>query len=241
MIRCVVVDDEALARELLEDNIRRVPFLELAATCKNAFEAMEVLSAAPVDLVFLDIHMPDLSGIQFLKTLTERPMVIFTTAYEQYALQGYDLDVVDYLLKPFSYERFLKSVNKANDLMKRTSKPSPETAEDTATRENFLFVRSEYKLVKIEIRDILYIEGLKDYIRIHSPEKTVVTLMSMKAIEERLGNMCFVRVHRSYIVNLRKIDYIQGNTLKVGAKDVPIGENFRENFFSIINQNPNCK
>ena len=238
MIRCLAIDDEVLALELLEDNIRKVPFLELAGKCRSAFEAMEILRNEPVDLVFLDIQMPDISGIQFLKSLRKRPLVIFTTAYEKYALEGFELDAVDYLLKPFTLERFLRAVNKAREFLERGRRPvTIPVQRGTKETPGFLFVKSDYKLVKIEFREIRYIEGLKDYVKIFSGERTVITLSSMKSIEEKLPAGMFIRVHRSYIVNIRKIEYLQRNHLRIGTKNIPLSDTYREAFLRIINQN----
>jgi DNA-binding LytR/AlgR family response regulator len=238
MIRCIAIDDEKLALELIEDDIRKVPFLELVKTCKSGFEALDVLQNEKIDLLFLDIQMPDISGIQFLKSLTTKPLVIFTTAYEKYALEGFELDVIDYLLKPYSFERFLKAVNKAQEYLTITGKLRlPETAEESSAAGNFFFVKSDYKLVKIEIGEILYIESLKDYVKICTGGKPILTLSSMKAIEERLPSSDFIRVHRGFIVNIRKIQFIQRNFAVVENKEIPIGENYREAFLKAIKQN----
>jgi DNA-binding LytR/AlgR family response regulator len=235
MIRCLAIDDEILALDLLEDNIRKVPFLEMAGRCRSAMEAMEMLAAGTVDLIFLDIQMPDMSGIQLLNSLHQKPMVIMTTAYEKYALKGYDLDVIDYLLKPFSFERFLRAVNKAQDFMQLKEKNKNKQGEEPETTSGkYLFVKSDYKLVKINLDEIMYIEGLKDYVRIYTAEKPVITLMSMKAVEEKLPASDFVRVHRSFIVNIRKIKYIEQGSIMIGTKEIPIGNNFREQFFNKI-------
>jgi len=238
MIRCIAIDDENLALELLEDDIRKVPFLELVKTYKSGFEAMDMLQNEKIDLLFLDIQMPDISGIQFLKSLSHPPLVIFTTAYEKYALEGFELDVIDYLLKPYSFERFLKAVNKAQEYLSNTGKiRSPEQTEETHASDNFFFVKSDYKLVKIEISEIQYIESLKDYIKIYTGGKPVLTLSSMKAIEDRLPSSDFIRAHRGFIVNIRKIKYIHRNFVMVENKEIPIGENYREGFLKAINQN----
>ena len=180
MIRCIAIDDENLALDLIEDDILKVPFLQLVKKCRSGIEALDVLQTEKIDLLFLDIQMPDISGIQFLKSLPHKPLVIFTTAYEKYALEGFELDVVDYLLKPYSFERFLKAVNKAQEhlsiLEKNQTLPS---AEEISFSNQFIFVKSDYKLVKIEIAEIQYIESLKDYIKIFVGDKPVVTLSSL--------------------------------------------------------------
>jgi DNA-binding LytR/AlgR family response regulator len=232
-----VIDDENLALDLIEDDILKVPFLQLVKKCKSGIEALDVLQTEKIDLLFLDIQMPDISGIQFLKSLPHKPLVIFTTAYEKYALEGFELDVVDYLLKPYSFERFLKAVNKAQEHLSILEKnPALPSAEEISFSNHFIFVKSDYKLVKIEIAEIQYIESLKDYIKIIVGDKPVVTLSSMKAIEEKLVAPDFIRVHRSFMVNLRKIQYIHRNFVKVGDKEIPIGDNYKENFLQVINQ-----
>jgi DNA-binding LytR/AlgR family response regulator len=236
MIRCIAIDDEKLALDLIEDDILKVPFLQLVKKCRSAIEALDVLQAEKIDLIFLDIQMPDISGIQFLKSLPHKPLVIFTTAYEKYALEGFELDVVDYLLKPYSFERFLKAVNKVQEHLSVQEKNQEQTAEEISFSNQFIFVKSDYKLVKIEISEIQYIESLKDYVKIVIGDKPVVTLSSMKAIEEKLIAPDFIRVHRSFIVNIRKIQYIHRNFVKVGEKEIPIGDNYKDNFLQIINQ-----
>jgi DNA-binding LytR/AlgR family response regulator len=236
MIQCLAVDDEMLALDLLEDNIKKVPFLELVQTCRTAVEAMEVLRNKPIDLLFLDIQMPDISGIQLLKSLHHKPMVIFTTAFSKYATEGFDLDVIDYLLKPYSFERFLKAVNKAHEYiaMREHVHQQPAVKETTAAPA-FLFVKADYKLYKINLKDILYIEGLKDYIKIYASDKPIVTQMSMKTIEEKLPANDFIRVHRSFIVAFDKIDFIQKHMLTIGKKEIPVSEHYRDELFKIIN------
>jgi len=225
-----------LALDLLEDNIKKVPFLDLVKTCRSAMEAMEILRTQSVDLLFLDIQMPDISGIQMLKSLHQKPMVIFTTAYSNYAKEGYDLDVIDYLLKPYSFERFLKAVNKVREYMDLHELARNQTnSKEIVSSSNFLFVRADYKLVKINLDDIIYIEGLKDYVKIYTGEKLIITQMSMKSLEEKLSPRNFIRVHRSFIVAFNKIDYIQKHMLMIGKKEIPISEHYRNQLFSIIN------
>ena len=238
MIRCIAIDDEALALDLIEDNIRKVPFLELVKRCKSAFEAMEFLQNEKIDILFLDIQMPDITGIQFLKSLQNRPLVIFTTAYEKYALEGFELDVIDYLLKPFSFDRFLKAVTRARDYLHlKETASSQETTNENKSTADFIFVKADYKLVKIDFNEILYIEGLKDYIKIYTGGKPVLTLMSLKSLEEKLPSEDFVRVHRSYIVAVKKIQFIQRNFIHIGDKEIPVSDNYKEQLLTIINQN----
>jgi DNA-binding LytR/AlgR family response regulator len=229
-MRCIAVDDESLALDLLEDNIRKVPFLTLVKRCKNAFEAHEAVMKENIDLMFLDIQMPGISGVQFLQSISNPPLVIFITAYEQFALQGFNLDVVDYLLKPASFDRFLKAANKAHELFTlKNAAPSNASSE-------YLFVNSEYNLVKINIRDIIYIEGLKDYIKIFIANATrpIITRLSMKSIEEKLPPDRFVRVHKSYIIAIDKIISIRKGKISINNVHVPISEHYKENLYRFI-------
>ncbi|MGZ4034876.1 MAG: LytR/AlgR family response regulator transcription factor [Bacteroidia bacterium] len=233
MIQCLAVDDETLALDLLEDNIRQIPFLHLVKRCKNAYEAMEVLQNEPIDLIFLDIQMPGITGMQFLQSLQSRPMVIFITAYKKYALDGFNLDVLDYLVKPVPFDRFLKASNKALEYYNLKQKPMH--LQDTTTE--YIFVNSEYNLVKILINDITYIEGLKDYIKIHLTNlvKPVITRLSLKAIEEKLPSAKFIRVHKSFIISIDKISSIRKNRILVNESEVPLSDLYRANLFKIIN------
>ncbi|WP_333820575.1 LytR/AlgR family response regulator transcription factor [Ohtaekwangia sp.] len=234
---CVAVDDEPLALDLLEDNIKKIPYLKLLKKCSNALEANSFLQTQPVDLVLLDIQMPGLTGIQFLQGLSKNPpLVIFITAYEKYALEGYNLDVVDYLLKPVSFERFLKAVNKAHDKFTAQKHPvviQPVAAAPVAT---YLFVNSEYNLVRIDFSDIAYIEGLKDYVKIFllSSPRPVITRMSMKSLEEKLPADQFVRVHKSFIVSLNKITSIRKGRISLLKAQIPISEHYKDNLNRFI-------
>lgn len=240
MINCIAVDDEPLALELLEDNIKKIPFLNLQAKFTNAISALEFLQNENTDLIFLDIEMPHLSGLGMLKTLKNRPLVIFITAYEKYALQGFELDVLDYLLKPVPFDRFLRAAGKAKDFLYYTrqipelvSERNPENEET-----NFIFVKSDYKIVKIEIDDILFVEGLKDYIKIYARnEKPIITLSSLKAIESRLNGTDFVRVHKSFIISVKKIDSISKSRINIGTHTIPISDSYRDILFGIIGKN----
>ena len=234
MIRCLAIDDETPALDILEDNIRQVPFLQLVKKCKNAYAAMEVLQQEPVDLLFLDIEMPGINGLSFLKSLPNRPMVIFITAYRNYAVEGFDLDVLDYLIKPVAFDRFLRAVNKALEYHGFKQK-------ETATALHFpdyLFVHTEYQLTKIFIHEITYIEALRNYIKIYRTggSKAILCKLSMKAIEEKLPGGKYARVHKSFIVFLDKISSIRNDSLRIGETDVPLSRSYREDFFRMINQ-----
>lgn len=230
MIRCLAIDDEELALELLVDNIQKVPFLELVAACNNPLEAMKILQQQEVDLIFLDIQMPGLTGLQFIQSTSKPYMFILITAYEKYALEGYNLDVIDYLVKPVELNRFFKACNKAQELYQLRSQSKNESEQE------YFFVNVEYSLVKIQKSDITYIEGLKDYVKIHlrSDLKPVITRMSIKSIEEELNPSKFIRIHKSYIVSLAAISSVRKNSVFVGAIELPLGESYRENLYSII-------
>jgi DNA-binding LytR/AlgR family response regulator len=236
-MNCIAVDDEKLVLDLVVDNIKQVPYLHLVKACKNAMEAIDVLQKEKIDLIFLDIQMPKLSGLQFIQTLQQPPMIIFITAYEQYALEGYNLNVVDYLLKPVSFERFLKACNKAKELYDLRNEKSITT---TANEESpdYIFVHVEYTLVKILFADILFIEGLKDYIKIHlaSSTRPVLTKMSMKAMEEKLPTDKFIRVHKSYIVSADKISVIKRDLIVIGNHEIPVSDFYKENLNRITNK-----
>ena len=232
MLRCIAVDDEPLALELLEDNISQVPYLELVAKCSNAMEAMKVLEKEQVDLLFLDIQMPGLTGLQFIQSMREKPMIILITAYEKYALDGFNLDVIDYLVKPVPLDRFIKACNKAKELYELRQKPKVKEPE---TKSEYLFVNVDYSLVKVNFADIKYVEGLKDYIKIHVKNSTraIITRMPMKTIEEELPVDKFIRIHKSYIVSKDHITAIRKNSIFIDEMELPVGENFRDSVLNI--------
>lgn len=227
MLRCIAVDDEPLALELLEDNISKVPHLQLIATCGNAMEAIKVLREQTVDLIFLDIQMPGLTGLQFIQSLNERPMIILITAYEKFALEGFNLDVVDYLVKPVSFERFVKACNKAWELYQLRTKPKELTAGKSP---GYIFVNVDYSLLKIVIDDIMWVEGLKDYIKIHirNSSKPVITRMTMKSVEELLPANRFIRIHKSYIAAMDFITAVRRSTVMIGTLELPVSDTYQE-------------
>jgi DNA-binding LytR/AlgR family response regulator len=245
MLNVLIVDDEPLALDVLETYIAQMPELRLVKRCSNALEANDALKDQAIDLMFLDIQMPQLTGIDFVKTLTRPPMVVFTTAYPNYAIQGFDLNALDYLLKPISLERFMKAVNKAVEQAELQHREIPATNGVAHTPANdgldFFFVKADKKLVKVNFEDIIYIEGLKDYVIIRLLNGRVITLQTMKSLEDRLPNGRFKRIHRSYIVAMDKITAIEGNMVEVLEKDkpklLPIGKNYRDELLEMIDRN----
>lgn len=237
-MRCIIIDDEPLALDLLEDDISKIPFLTLTHKFQSPFEAIPLLKRGEVDLLFLDIQMPDITGLEFLKSLEVKPVVIFTTAYDQYALEGYNLDVVDYLLKPIPFERLLKAAGKAQDFFRaRNMSGQPSGAHPNENQyPEYIFIKSGYDIVRINIADILFIEGLKDYVKIFLPPHPILTLMNLKAIVDKLPPKKFIRVHRSYIVALDKIKAIRKNKIIIADKEIPIGEHYKEAFYQLINE-----
>jgi DNA-binding LytR/AlgR family response regulator len=226
----MIVDDEPLVRDLLEDNISQLSYLYLVKSCKNALEAWDVIQQESIDLIFLDVQMPRLSGLQFLQSLDKPPLVILVTAYNEYALEGFNLQVVDYLLKPFSFERFIKACGRANELFQLKNKPA-----DTEEYPDF-FVNVEYTLVKIIIADINYIEGLKDYIKIHlsTNERPILTRMSIKAIEEKLPPSQFIRTHKSFLVAAKKITTVKRDFVCIGSQEIPVSASYKEKIAHLI-------
>src|ERR1700710_1302361 len=236
MIRCLVVDDEPLALHILEDYISKVPFMELVKSTTNPIEALTLVQEGNIDLVFLDVQMPELTGIQFLRISNGKTKVILTTAYPQYALEGYELDVIDYLLKPIAFDRFFKSVQKAQSIIQPSAKPEIkiDTAQQTDFLSDFIFVKTEHKIQKVYLNDILFIEGLKDYISIFTPAERIITLQNMKKMEDALPEKHFIRVHKSYIVSINKIDSIERSRIFIGDKIIPVGDTYRDEFFKIV-------
>ncbi|HEY4653236.1 MAG TPA: response regulator transcription factor [Cyclobacteriaceae bacterium] len=236
-ITCLIVDDEPLARNLLKEYVNKVPYLDLKGTCSNAIEAMELMRRHPVDLLLLDIQMPDITGTTFVKTLQRKPLVIFTTAYSDYALESYDLDVVDYLLKPITFERFLRAIDKVGQRVTSVTAVAAVKPTQGEAESSFIFVKDGTKLVKVRWEDILYIEGLKDYVTIHTREKKIVTLQRLKTLETQLPANKFIRIHNSYIVALGAIDVIHKNDVQVGKTLLPISDTYRRAFREFIEKN----
>ena len=234
-IKCLAIDDEPLALKQIGGYIKKTPFLELVALCNNAFDAMGFLQADQVNLMFVDINMPDLSGMDFVKSLSEKPFIIFTTAYSEYAIEGFKVDAIDYLLKPIGYKDFLRAVNKVHtlfDLIKHKSNP-------IKTSPDHLFVKSEYRLIRIELSEIKYIESMHEYVRIHLiSEKPVMTLASLKSIEEQLPPERFLRVHRSFIVNTERIKVIERNRIVFENNVyIPVSDQYKAKFQDFLSKN----
>ncbi|WP_336514472.1 LytTR family DNA-binding domain-containing protein [Pollutibacter soli] len=232
MIRCIAVDDEPLALELLEDNISKVPYLELVASCNNVMEAMAVLEKNTVDLIFLDIQMPGITGLQWISSMREKPMIIMITAYEKFALEGFNQDVVDYLVKPVPLERFIKACQKAKELH---SLKTAAAGKSTQTFD-FIFVPSDYSMLKVVIGDIRWIEGLKDYIRINlfSSSKPIITRFTMKNIEDLLPAREFLRIHKSYIVAVSAITAVRKSSVFLNDLELPVSDNYRDELQALL-------
>lgn len=236
MIRCLAIDDEPLALTQLTGYIRQTPFLEETGSCHSALQALEIMSREPVDLVFVDIDMPDLNGMDFVRSLFVKPMVVFTTAYSEYAVEGFQVDALDYLLKPIGYPHFLKAATKARNQYELTKRAAVTGVQTGGERQ--LFVKADYKMVQVNMDSILYVEGQNEYIKIHTDQgRPIMTLLSMKAIEEKLPSEHFMRVHRSYIVNLQRIDYVSRGRIQIGKEiTIPVSDQYREAFNSYLDK-----
>ncbi|OSY87466.1 chemotaxis protein CheY [Tenacibaculum holothuriorum] len=232
-IKCLLVDDEPLAIKLLEKHIAKIESLEVVATCNNAIKAFEILNTKQVDLLFLDIKMPNLTGIDFLKTLKNPPKTIFTTAYRDYAIESYDLGVIDYLLKPITFERFFKAI----DRFLKDNTTQTEVISKKNTPDDFMLIKSGSKFHKVVVEDILFIESLKDYIKIHTVnDKRIVSKYRISEIEEELKDKSFLRVHRSYIINIDKISAFTVNDIEVDSTEIPIGASYKEKVVSFLKE-----
>jgi len=230
---CVITDDEPIALEILEDYINMVPGLTLVAKCANAMETIAVLRSHHVDILFIDIQMPGISGVEFIRSLKNPPAVIFTTAYPNYAVEGFDLDATDYLLKPIPVDRFLKAVNKVFS-KKNNAAAVADVAVPQAAAKNLLFVKADQRLINVAYDDILFIEGLENYVRIHCKDRSIVSLNTMKSIEELLPDFPFLRIHRSYIVNLTKVDSVHNNIFNIGKRQLQVGKSYKKAIGEIL-------
>ena len=231
-MRCLVIDDEPTALEIIKDYVEKVPFLDCAGTFRDPLEALNFIQKKPIDLIFLDINMPDLTGIQFLKSLESQPLVIFTTAYSKYALESYDYDAVDYLLKPIEFDRFLKAVNKAfKQCQIKTSSLMP-FAKDS----DFILIKSGTEYYKMKLSDILYVRGTGNYVTFVTRKKEILSLLTMKDVSETLSSKMFFRIHKSYIINFSHVDLIENDQVKINNEFIPVGDHYRESFFNAIKQ-----
>ncbi|MFN8208587.1 MAG: LytTR family DNA-binding domain-containing protein [Bacteroidales bacterium] len=239
MITCIAVDDEPLALNVIREFCPRVGFVNLVGTCSNASEALDLIKEFHPDLMLLDIHMPSISGLELVKSLTHPPMVIFTTAHPQYALTGFDLDAIDYLVKPIPFDRFLKAMNKAHDWQKNHNADIVETAPEktNGVLSESILIKVDYATVQVKIDDILYIEGVKDYIKIVTPHKRYLTKSTMKNISEKLPASRFFRVHKSFIVSLERIDKVENNRISIGEARISIGDQYKKMFNQFLEQN----
>lgn len=232
MIKCMLVDDEPLAMEVIASYLGKISGFEIVAKCRNALEAFEILQQQTIDLIFLDINMPQLSGIEFVKTLKDPPKIIFTTAYRDYAIEGYELNAVDYLLKPVSFGRFMKAINKVQ--RKTEENITTETVMNMNT-ESFLYVKMDKKVLKVYLEDIIYIESQKDYVKIATTEKEIITKQKISYLEERLPNGQFVRIHRSYLVAINKITAFSSTNIEISEIELPIGRSYKQFVIDALN------
>lgn len=237
LMRCIAIDDEPFALQIIADDIQKIPYLQLVKTFSSPFEAWDLLNTGQIDLIFLDIQMPTLTGIQFLKALRQPPMVIFTTAYQQYALEGYDLAIVDYLLKPIPFDRFLKATNRAYELFNLRNKEIPEPIPSPVpSTQDFIIINADYKKIKLAFQDILFVEGLKDYVKIYVQHEArpILTRANLKAMEAKLPTHLFSRIHNSYIVSIDKITAFQKSKIMIGNIEIPVGGRFVDEYERLL-------
>lgn len=235
-LNCIAIDDEPLALELIEDDISKIPFLNLIGSFNSPLDAFSLLNEDKVDLMFLDIQMPDVTGLEFLKSLHKKPMVIITTAYDKYAIDGFNLDVIDYVVKPIPFDRFLKAVLKAQEFYQIKNKKNSEMLNSEVAEKDFIFLKSGYDIIKVVINDIEYVEGLKDYVTLHVKGKQIISLYNLKTFLSKLPEDRFIRVHRSFIVALDKIEAIKKGKIVIGKKEIPIGDHYKEDLEKKISE-----
>jgi len=235
MINCIAIDDEPLALKVLVKHIEKIPFLNLVATFQNPIEAITKIEEGDIDLIFLDIQMPEMTGLEFSESLKKKPLIVFTTAYPNFAAESYNHDAIDYLLKPIPFARLLKAANKAKEVLKTREASKPKTTENVDDK-NYIFVKSEYKTVKINLKDILFIESLKDYVIFNFEDKKISSLLSLGSVEEQLPKNKFYRVHRSFIVALDKIDAIERNLIHISSRTINVSDSYREQFHRLIEE-----
>lgn len=233
--KCLIVDDEPLARELIRRHVEKLENFEIVAECSDAMKALNILREKQVNLLFMDIQMPQITGIEFLKTLKFAPKVIITTAYREYALEGFELDVVDYLLKPITFERFLKAVNKYYQTIQDDVQLNAGPGNDKLAEEAYIYVKENKKIVKVYLSEIKYIEGLSEYVQIFTDKRKIITKTSMAQMEEKLPTECFLRIHKSYIVAIGKIEAFTANTIEIHGKELPIGRSYKNAALSALN------
>lgn len=236
MMKAIAIDDEPLALSVVKTFCLKVPYIELCSTFSNGIDAMKYLIENDVDLMFVDINMPHISGIEMVRALERPPMIIFTTAYQNYALEGFELSAIDYLVKPFSFERFLKGVNRASELYAIKQKASEQAVATTQDKDDYITIKVDYSVVKLNIADIIMVEGLKDYVKVYTTDKRYVTKSTMKNIEERLSEYGFMRVHKSYVVNLRYVEALESNHIVLPTGKIALGNQYKEAFIAHIEQ-----
>jgi len=229
-LSCIIVDDEPVARKILHEFVEQVPFMDMQGKFENAMKAEVFLKNNAVDMIFLDIEMPKVSGLQFLQKMNIESMVILTTAFPQYALEGYELDIIDYLLKPFALSRFLKAVQKAKDFHEM------KTRTGSTLQSSYIFIKSDKRIEKIELCDLLYAESVGNYVSVYTDDKKIIAYLTMKSLESQLPADEFIKIHQSYLVNCGKIDAIEGNEIKIGNKSLPISRNYRDLVMKIVHQ-----
>ncbi len=237
--KCLIIDDEPLARDLMRIHIEKLDNFEIVAECGDAMKALQELRDKKIDLIFMDIQMPQITGVEFLRILKNPPKVIITTAYREYALDGFELDVVDYLLKPITFERFLKSVNKYYQVAQDEAQNNTQVSEVSQTDEPFIYVKENKRVIKVHLNEILYVEGLSEYVQIYTGKKKIITKTTLTNLEEKLPDDGFMRIHKSFIVSLSRIEAFTANTIEVPGKELPIGRSYKNSVLNVLQLNGN--